>query len=121
MRKREQFLPVLKNGDVHSHVFPLDWPYPPVDSSISRPGWGVGFETPYLSTQHFSIRGSQDRAFREKEHMETSDYMLFWQLYNGVFQIPKGLVTSTRIKSWNGNQQHYSNISSNPEFIILAD
>lgn len=121
MRRREQFLPVLKNGDVNSSVFPLDWPYPPVDSSISRPGWGVGFETPYLSSQHFSIRGSQDRAFREFEHMETADYMIYWQLYNGVFQIPRGVVATDRITGIKVEQTHYGGATGygNPETITI--
>ncbi|MCH8223381.1 MAG: hypothetical protein IH868_08235 [Chloroflexi bacterium] len=121
MRKREQFLPVLKNGDVNANVFPLDWPYPPVDSSISRPGWGVGFETPYLSTQHFSIRGSQDRAFREEEHMNTADYMIYWQLYNGVYQIPRGVVATDRIAGWANPSTHYGGATGAhaPEFLRL--
>jgi ABC-type transport system substrate-binding protein len=121
LRRREQFLPVLKNGDVNSSQFPLDWPYPPVDSSISRPGWGVGFETTYLSSQHFSIRGSQDKAFREFEHMETADYMIYWQLYNGVFQIPRGVVATDRITGISVGQTHYGNATGygNPETITL--
>ena len=38
MRQRVQFLPVLKNGDAHSNVYPLDWPLPTIDTSSSRPG-----------------------------------------------------------------------------------
>jgi ABC-type transport system substrate-binding protein len=123
MRRREQFLPVLKNGDVNSSVFPLDWPYPPVDSSISRPGWGVGFESPYLSSQHFAIRGSQDRAYREFEHMETADYMIYWQLYNGVFQIPRGVVSTDRITGIKVEQTHYGGATGygNPETITIKD
>ncbi|MCH7738551.1 MAG: hypothetical protein IIC93_00215 [Chloroflexi bacterium] len=121
LRKREQFLPVLKNGDVNANVFPLDWPYPPVDSSISRPGWGIGFETTYLSTQHFSIRGSQDRAFREEEHMNTADYMIYWQLYNGVYQIPRGVVATDRIATWANPATHYGGATGAhaPEFMRL--
>ena len=50
MRRREQALPVLKNGDVHSNSYPLDWPLPTVDSSSSRPGWGPGFESQHKRT-----------------------------------------------------------------------
>lgn len=123
MRRREQFLPVLKNGDVNSSQFPLDWPYPPVDSSISRPGWGVGFETPFLSSKHFEIRGSQDKAFREEGHMETADYMIYWQLYNGVFQIPRGVVATDRITGIDVEQTHYGNATGygNPETITIND
>ena len=77
MRQRVQFDPVVKNGDVNSNQFPKDWPYPPVDSALSRPGWGVGFETPVLSSNHLEIRASKDKAFREELHQATADYILY--------------------------------------------
>lgn len=119
MRQRVQFLPVLKNGDVHSNVFPLDWPLPLVDTSSSRPGWGVGFESPAGARWLFEMFAERDPKVREARHLDWVDYSMFWVQYAGVFQVPKGIVVNDRIKSWNGNQQHYSNVSSNPEFIVL--
>jgi ABC-type transport system substrate-binding protein len=119
MRQRIQWMPVLKNGDVHSNVWPTDLPYPPVDSSISRPGWGAGFESVPLAEWHFAINAEKDKAKREKLHFDTADYMLYWQLYNGLVQVPKGVAATKRIKEWLGHQQHYSNVSGNPEFIVL--
>jgi ABC-type transport system substrate-binding protein len=120
MRQRVQFNPVVKNGDVHSNVFPLDWPYPPVDSALSRPGWGIAFETPVLSGNHLAIRASQDKAFREQMHMATADYILYWQLYSGMYQIPKGVIGNPdRIESWQSRPQHYVNYGM-PQFIRMA-
>ncbi len=119
MRERIQFWPVLKNGDVHSNVFPLDWPLPLVDTSSSRPGWGVGFESPAGAKWLFEIFAEQDASIREQKHLNWVDYSMFWVQYAGVYQIPKGIVVGERIKTWNGRQQHYSNVSSNPEFIEL--
>ena len=121
MAARQQFNPVLKNGDVHSNVYPLDWPMPPVDTSSSRPGWGAGFESPAGARWLFDILGEQDRATREAMHLDWVDYSLYWVQYGGVFEVPKGIVANNRIASWEGRQQHYSNISSNTEFIVLAD
>ena len=119
MRQRVQFDPVVKNGDVNSNQFPKDWPYPPVDSALSRPGWGVGFETPVLSSNHLEIRSSKDKAFRENLHQETVDYILYWQLYNGVYQIPKGVVVNpNRVSSWSSRPVHYGNIGT-PQWIRL--
>ena len=120
MRLRQQFLPVIKNGDVHSNVWPTDFPYPPVDSSISRPGWGIGFEADTLSQWHFGINAEKDKAKRTAMHMDTADWMIYEQLYNGLFQVPKGVAATKRIASWAGHQQHYSNVSSNLEFLTLA-
>lgn len=120
MRQRVQFDPVVKNGDVNSNQFPKDWPYPPVDSALSRPGWGVGFETPVLSSNHLEIRSSKDKAFREELHQQTADYILYWQLYNGVYQIPKGVVVNpNRVSSWSSRPVHYGNVGT-PQWIRLV-
>jgi ABC-type transport system substrate-binding protein len=119
MRQRIQFLPVLKNGDVHSNVYPIDWPLPTVDTSSSRPGWGVGFESQAGAKWLFEILGEQDASVRAEKHLTWVDYSMFWLQYAGVFQVPKGIVVNDRIKSWSGYQQHYSNVSGNPEFIVL--
>ncbi len=119
MRRRVQYLPVFKNGDVHSNVYPLDWPLPTVDTSSSRPGWGVGFESQPGAKWLFEILGEQDKAVREQKHLEWVDWSMYWVQYAGVVEVPKGLVAGPRIASWNGRQQHYSNWSSNPEFIVL--
>jgi ABC-type transport system substrate-binding protein len=121
MRQRIQYNPVLKNGDVHSNVYPLDWPLPTVDTSSSRPGWGVGFESPAGAKWVFEILAEKDPGVREAKHLEWVDYSLFWIQYAGVFEVPKGIVANSRIESWNGRQQHYSNVSTNPEYIVLAD
>ncbi len=119
MRQRIQYLPVLKNGDVHSNVYPLDWPLPTVDTSSSRPGWGVGFESQAGANWLPQILGEKDKTVREGLHTTWVDWSMFWVQYAGVFQVPKGIVASSRIKCWQGYQQHYSNISGNPEFIVL--
>ncbi len=119
MRQRVQFLPVLKNGDVHSNVYPIDWPLPTVDTSSSRPGWGVGFESQAGAKWLFEILGEKDASVRSEKHLNWVDWSMFWIQYTGVFQVPKGIVVNDRIKSWDGFQQHYSNVSGNPEFIVL--
>jgi len=119
MRERIQYLPVLKNGDVHSNVYPIDWPLPVVDTSSSRPGWGVGFESQAGAKWVFEILGEQDASVRSEKHLTWVDYSMFWLQYAGVFQVPKGIVSNDRVKSWDGYQQHYSNVSGNPEFIVL--
>ena len=121
MQMRTQFLPLIRNGDLHSSTLPLDLPLPAADSSITRPNWGVGFETPFLSGQHFSIRNQPDKAAREQWHLDTVDYMLYWQLNTGVFQIPRGIITNDRFDSWNAPTVHYGSATgaNNPEFIVL--
>ena len=47
-------------------------------------------------------------------------WMTFWQLYTGLYQIPKGVAATKKIAGWNGPQEHYSNVSSHFEYIKLA-
>ncbi len=122
MRLREQFWPVLKNGDVHSNVWPADFAFPPVDTSLSRPGWGMAFESEILAGLHKKIRGERDKAVREEWARDTVDYIMYWQMYNGMVQVPKGVMAGPRIESWQGRQDHYSNRpnNDNPAYIKLA-
>ena len=120
MRARQQYYPVIKNGDVHSNVWPIDWPYPPVDSTMSRPGWGVGFENEFNAKMHVKIRANQNRDENIKWHLQTVDHIMYWQLYNGIIIQPKSLlVRSDKIASWEGPQEHYSNYGS-PAYIKLV-
>ena len=115
MRRREQALPVLKNGDVHSNSYPLDWPLPTVDSSSSRPGWGPGFESPAQAYWLFQILPEKDPAKRGDMHLMGVDYSMFWQQYGGIYMIPKGVVGQSGI-TWDGWISHYANTSA-PQFI----
>ena len=54
-------------------------------------------------------------------HIDIVDYSMYWLQYAGVYQVPKGIVVNDRIKSWNAPQQHYANVSNNPELIVLND
>ena len=53
--------------------------------------------------------------------MNTADYMIYWQLYNGVYQIPRGVVATDRIASWANPSTHYggSTGAHAPEFLKL--
>ncbi len=120
MLRREQFLPVIKNGDVHSNVYPYDWPLPVVDTSRSRPGWGVGFESQPGANWAESSLAERDAEVRSQIHDDWVDYSLFWVQYAGVFQVEKGLIVNDKVASWSSPYyQHYANVSQNPEFITL--
>ena len=63
----------------------------------------------------------QDAEKRKAMHKDIVDYSMYWLQYAGVYQVPKGIVVNDRIKSWNAPQQHYANVSNNPELIVLND
>jgi hypothetical protein len=123
IRLRDQVFPTIKNGEVHSNDWPLDFWMPPTDTSLSRPGWGP-FEDTYLVRNHLKIRGSKDKAERVQLHFDAVDWMNYWHLYAGVGQIPKGvMVNPKKIESWVGRRAHYQNLpppQANPAWIKLA-
>ena len=119
MKRREQYLPVLKNCDVHSNVWPQDWPIPPVDTSRTRPSWGCGFESKFGAKMVSDVLMEKDAAERKRMHIDSVDYSMYWLQYAGVYQVPKGIVVNDKIKEWNAPQQHYANVSNNPELIVL--
>ena len=49
------------------------------------------------------------------------DYMVYWQLYNGLFQVPRGVLVGPKIKAWNNFYEHYGDQSgaNHPEYITL--
>jgi ABC-type transport system substrate-binding protein len=101
MRTREQLWPVVKNCSVESAHNLLDWPMPPADSSLTRPGWGCSFEDIFSVRMIQKVGLEKDKATREKMHLDVTDWMFYWQLYNGVAQQPRGVaVNPKKIKSW---------------------
>lgn len=122
LRQRQQVFPVLKNGDVHSNNWPLDFPMPITDSSATRPGWGVGFESKPAAKWYFDISAERDRTTREAMHLDWVDYSLFWVQYVGVYQAAKGTLASPRIESWpQPGVRFFWNIPSHFEFLRLSD
>lgn len=101
MRTRTQFWPVVKNCSVESAHNLLDWPMPPADASITRPGWGCGFEDVFSLRMMIKTGQEKDKATREKWHIDVTDWMFYWQLYSGVAQQPRGVaVNPKKIASW---------------------
>lgn len=122
MRTRDQFFPVFKNGDIFTNNVPLEWPFPAFDTSLSR-GGGIGFESPFLTEQLLTVGGIEEKSLREMEHLRTVDYMLFWQLYSGVFQSSRGVIATDRIKEWNAPVFTSEGVSwaGWAEYIVLND
>ena len=90
-------------------------------SSRTRPSWGCGFESKAGAKNVADVLMEKDAEKRKEMHIDIVDYSMYWLQYAGVYQVPKGIVVNDRIKSWNAPQQHYANVSNNPELIVLND
>ncbi len=121
MSAREQFWPLVINCIVESANTPLDWPFPPHDTSLTRPGWGCGFESEFLAKMQLKITSERDRQKREAWHLDVVDWMYYWHIFNGIAQQPKGVaVDPARIESWSARSSMIP-VWHRPEFIIPAD
>ena len=118
MTMREQVWPLIINCIVESANIPLDWPFPPHDTSLTRPGWGCGFESEFLANMQLKINSERDKDLREEWHLDVVDWMYYWQLFNGIAQQPKGIaVNPDRIESWNARSSMVP-VWHRPEFIV---
>ena len=120
MTMREQFWPLVINCIVETANTPLDWPFPPHDTSLTRPGWGCGFESEFLAKMQLKISSERNKALREAWHLDVVDWMYYWQLFNGIAQQPKGVVVNPeRIESWSARSSTLP-VWHRPEFIVPA-
>ena len=120
-RERTQIWPTLKNGAVDDATWPAHWPLPLVDSSLSRPGWGAGFESRFLADMHNMTKLELDRTSAIEQHMDVVDWTIYWHLYSGVVEVPKGYaVNPEKVSEWVGRstQAHWS--GAEPWFIVPA-
>lgn len=120
-RLRTQIWPTLKNGAVDDATWPAHWPLPLVDSSLSRPGWGAGFESRFLADMHNMTKLEPDRAAAIEQHMDVVDWTIYWHLYSGVVEVPKGYgVNPEKVSEWVGRstQAHWG--GAEPWFIVPA-
>jgi len=127
-RLRENYFPVMKNGDVEHSRQALDLPFSGFDNSRSRAkepggrGAGIGFDSPYLAEQVERIANEPDKSIRVSERFNTINYMYFWQLYSGMYQTPNGLVVTDRIASW--GEPYTAGLNGwngHPEYIVLSE
>jgi len=118
---REQSNIIMKNCDVFSNFYPLDWPFPPTETSLTRPGWGCGLESPYLAEMHLKISAEPDREKRIQMHLEVVDYMYHWMLIAGIVERPNGVVANPeKVKSWESRKKMGSPWNY-PQYIVPAD
>ena len=120
MAAREQFHPLMINCIVETANTPLDWPFPPHDTSLTRPSWGCGFESEFLAKMQLKTTSERDRDKREAWHLDAADWMYYWHLFGGVSQTPKGVAANpSRVSAWNARSSMMP-VWHRPEFIKPA-
>ena len=121
-RTREQIWPTLKNGAVDDTTWPPHWPMPPADTSLTRPGWGAGFEDNFLAQMHLRTKVVLDRAVAEEERMDVIEWEGYWKLYTGAVYVPRGyIVWPDKVKDWRGRSTIAHWGTGQPQFIVPAD
>jgi len=114
-------LPWLCGCDEGMSLFPWDWPKGMVTSTLTRPGYGCGFENPEVTRLYKETAKEVDRAKRIELVNEYVDYLYYWALQPGVVAVPMMTVYNPRhIKEWNmGPTQQMA--FTTPWTIKLAD
>jgi hypothetical protein len=70
---------------------------------------------------HNMTKLEQDRASAIEQHMDVVDWTIYWHLYSGVVEVPKGYaVNPEKVSEWVGRstQAHWS--GAEPWFIVPA-
>jgi len=117
---REQVNIIMKNCDVFGNMYPLDWPFPPTETSLTRPGWGCGLESPFLAEMNLKMSAEPNKQKRIDMHIEVVDYMWDQMLIAGIVERPNGVVANPdTVASWEapmlpGAAWNY------PEYIVPA-
>jgi len=101
LRAREAIYPVMKNCDQPVNIWPMDWYHGLTETSVTRPGWGCGFESPFLWDKYVEGQVEGDKDKRIQIGQEVMDYMSYQMLLPGVLSAPNMLTFNPKsIESW---------------------
>ena len=120
LRGREAKYPVMKNCDQPVNIWPMDWYHGLTETSVTRPGWGCGFESPLLWEKYVEGQFEADKAKRIAIGQEVMDYMYHQMLLPGVLSAPNMITYNPKsVASWKMRPMIYY-AWSNPEDIVPA-
>ena len=61
-----------------------------------------------------------DRAAAIEQHMDVVDWTIYWHLYSGVVEVPKGYgVNPEKVSEWVGRSTQAHWAGAEPWFIVL--
>ena len=85
---RSATVPRLTSGDDGQTIYPFDWPKGIEESSLSRGGYCMCYETEWISQIYLDVAEENDPEKRIELNSEYFDLMHFWALKPGVVAVP---------------------------------
>ena len=85
---RSATVPRLTSGDDGQTIYPFDWPKGIEESSLSRGGYCMCYETDWISEIYLAVAEENDPERRIELNSEYFDLMHFWALKPGVVAVP---------------------------------
>ena len=85
---RSATVPRLTSGDDGQTIYPFDWPKGIEESSLSRGGYCMCYETEWISQIYLDVAEENDPQKRIELNSEYFDLMHFWALKPGVVAVP---------------------------------
>jgi ABC-type transport system substrate-binding protein len=85
---RSATVPRLTSGDDGQTIYPFDWPKGIEESSLSRGGYCMCYETEWISQIYLDVAEENDPQKRIGLNSEYFDLMHFWALKPGVVAVP---------------------------------
>ena len=98
---RTTVLPWVTECDEGLINWPFDWPKAKVMTSMTRGGFGCGFESPEIAQWFLQAVAEKDTEKRIQINIQVIDYLSYWQLDTGIVANPAMTVINPKsIKEW---------------------
>ena len=98
---RSATVPRMTSGDDGQTIYPFDWPKGIEESSLSRGGYCMCYETEWISQIYLDVAKENDPQKRIDLNSEYFDLMHFWALKPGVVAIPNlTIYNPNSIQEW---------------------
>ena len=98
---RSATIPRLTSGDDGQTIYPFDWPKGIEESSLSRGGYCMCYETEWISEIYLGVAEENDPQKRIDLNRQYFDNMHFWALKPGVVAVPNlTIYNPNSIEGW---------------------
>ena len=106
---RATTLPWMSNGDDGKTTWPWDWPKGQDHTSLTRGGYGIGVELPFMAQTWLDVAAEPDRQKRIELNNALADYLFDEAVVFGVINMPNPIVYNPNaIDVWPMNPSLFS-------------
>jgi hypothetical protein len=116
---RATTLPWITSGDDGKTTWPWDWPKGQDHTSLTRGGYGIGVELPFMATTWLEVAAEPDKAKRIELNNALADHLFDEAIDFGVVNVPSFVTYNTNsIASWDMDPSLFASWGQ-PEHIKL--